>query len=238
MAITFSQLGKQGRLGNQLWQIAATIAVAKKYNEQYLFPSWQYAPYFSLEGCFANHIPVSKIYNEPYFHYCEIPFIQNTDLSGYYQSYKYFENCSDYIKQIFEYKSPVATQSYTSIHVRRGDYVDKSEYHSNLSNTNYYEQAIGIMNSDKYLVFSDDIGFCKTKFKGDKFVFVENGSPQTDIVLMSACENNIIANSSFSYWAAFLNKNPNKKVIAPQTWFGPKLQHNIKDLLIPDWIQI
>lgn len=239
MAITFSQLGKQGRLGNMLFQIAVTIATAKKNNTDYLFPSWQHELYFNLHDCFSNNIKSDRVYVEPHFHYSAIPPMNNMDLSGYFQSYKYFEAYDDLIRYFFEFTYPCPFQhNTTSIHVRRTDYLQYSEYHNDLSITNYYEKAINMLNSKKYLVFSDDIHFCKTKFVGPQFHFIENGTPESDMSLMASCENNILANSSFSWWAAYLNKNPHKQVIAPSQWFGTKLPHDTKDLTPKEWIRI
>lgn len=237
--ITFSQLGRQGRLGNQLWQISATIATAKKNNTTYLFPSWEYEPYFNLHGCFSSNIGGRPIYQEPNFHYSIIPHFHDIDLSGYFQSEKYFIEYENFIKQVLEFKHQIPLQpNTTSIHIRRGDYlVIGNNYHTNLSDS-YYNQAMSIISSNKYMIFSDDIAWCKSKFIGSQFIFSENNSPAIDLAWMAACENNIIANSSFSWWGAWLNKNPSKKIIAPEKWFGPKLAHNTKDLLPEKWIKI
>lgn len=117
--ISFKQLGAQGRLGNQLWQIAATIACAKKNNTDYVFPEWEYEQYFNLKNCFSNNIPNFKTYLEPFFHYKELPNETNLNLSGYYQSYKYFEIYKDYIKSKFEFSFNVGRNlGITSIHCR------------------------------------------------------------------------------------------------------------------------
>lgn len=239
MAITFSNLGKQGRLGNQLWQIAATIATAKKYNVPYEFPKWEYEPYFNLHGCFKDTINVGKTFQEPHFHYAPIPHFTDVDLSGYYQSYKYFDGFEHIIRSVFEFSFSVEKNyNAASIHIRRGDYVTiGNDYHTNLTD-NYYHQAMSMVNADRYVIFSDDVNWCKTKFVGPQFVFMDGNSPAVDLALMANCEHNIIANSSFSWWAAYLNKSPNKKIIAPKIWFGPKLPHDTKDLTPPTWIRI
>lgn len=236
MTITFSQLGRQGRLGNQLWQIAATIATAKKYNLPYAFPKWEYEQYFNLHDCFMENIHVSKTYQEPHFHFATIPHFSDVDLSGYFQSYKYFADYKSLIKEVFEFNFPVEKNHETaSIHVRRGDYLTVgNDYHTNLTE-NYYQQAISMVGAQKYFVFSDDIEWCKSHFRGDQFMFSQNNSPAMDLALMTNCDHNIIANSSFSWWGAYLNKNTNKKVIAPGSWFGYKLSHNTKDLIPNEW---
>lgn len=238
MTITFSQLGKQGRLGNQLWQIAATIALAKKYNSSYAFPQWEYESFFNLHNCF-NISNIGSTFQEPHFHFAPIPYYDSMDLSGYYQSYKYFEGYESFIKSVFEFSFSVEKNYNTaSIHVRRGDYLKFSDYHTNLSDTSYYQQAMSIIGADRYMIFSDDIEWCKDKFIGPQFIFMQGNSPIEDLALMANCSHNIIANSSFSLWSAWLNKNPSKIVVAPQNWFGPKLQHNIKDLCPSNWIKI
>src|SRR5208337_3521023 len=97
--ITFSQLGNQGRLGNQLWQMSATICLALNNADNYLFPSWKYEPYFNLHNCFSNNLTYTSTYNEPHFHYAPIPHKSNLNLSGYFQSYKYLLGHEDYIKE-------------------------------------------------------------------------------------------------------------------------------------------
>ena len=108
-----------------------------------------------------------------------------------------------------------------SIHVRRGDYVvpPHDAFYTNLCNTDYYEKAIALFPSEKFLVFSDDIPFCKTYFKGEQFEFSEGRSEIEDLNLMASCKRgNIIANSSFSWWGAYLSGNPGNKIIAPKNW--------------------
>ncbi|MFH5955214.1 alpha-1,2-fucosyltransferase, partial [Clostridium perfringens] len=97
-----------------------------------------------------------------------------------------------------------------------------------------------ILSSDKYMIFSDDLEWCKSEFVGDQFHFSEERDPVKDLGNFISCSNHIIANSSFSWWGAWLSPYKDKKVIAPRNWFGPKLAptHNTKDLLPPNWIVI
>jgi len=106
----------------------------------------------------------------------------------------------------------------------------------------YYTRGLEIIENknliDKIVIFSDDIEYCQQNFKDEKYVFVHE-SDYYDMLLMSMCNHNIIANSSFSWWGAFLNKNENKTVIAPENWFGPHYAHyNKKDLYAEGWIVI
>lgn len=239
--ITFTQLGKMGRDGNQLFQMATVIALALRNNDQYKFPLWDLEPYFNLHGCFSNNISPTLKYQEPFFHYQEIQHKNGTlDINGYFQSWKYFEDKKSEIIRLLTPNYNVQIEpGLCSIHVRRGDYLKFEDCHPVLGNK-YYHKAIEISNCKKFLVFSDDISWCKDNFKGNMFEFSEGNAPHVDLALMAKkCESNIIANSSFSWWGAYLNQCNSKKIIAPSKWFGPKLNmHNVKDLLPNEWIRI
>lgn len=124
------------------------------------------------------------------------------------------------------------------MHIRRGDYLVSPGHYINLD-VEYYKNALKyIDNPGSILIFSDDISWCKDNFKGDKYIFIENEKDYIDIYLMSLCNNNIIANSTFSWWGAWLNTNPNKIVISPNKWFGPaKGKRHLNDLIPKNWIQ-
>ena len=104
----------------------------------------------------------------------------------------------------------------------------------------YFRQAINYFGKDKqYLVLSDDIVWCKKKFVGSNFHFPDRESPVTDLYLQSLCTHNIISNSSYSWWGAWLNQNPQKIVIVPKTWFGIQMRdYNLADLIPEEWIKI
>jgi hypothetical protein len=239
MSITFSQLGNNGRMGNQLFQMAATISLALNNNDSYLFPTWKYEQHFNLHGCFVNQINLISIYREPHFHYAPIPYKPNLDLNGYFQSYKYMIGHEDFIIDKLTPIYNLDNCNATSIHIRRGDYVNNENNHP-VINMDYYNKAIDLCATDKYYIFSDDIAWCKNNFIGNKFEFMEGNHETLDLAIMAKCSNNIIANSSFSLWAAIINKNHDKKIIYPQKWFGPSLQLNTKDLIPQNsnWISI
>ena len=122
----------------------------------------------------------------------------------------------------------------------------------------YYNKAIKQFDKDSnFLIFSDDIEWAKNNFKGDNFYFItenkiegndvmdtlnisKGGHPDyIELYMMSLCDHNIIANSSFSWWGAWLNENPNKKVIAPKKWFGPAYGDiNDNDLVPETWTRL
>lgn len=231
-------------MGNQLFQVSAIISLAWRNEDTYIFPNWQYEGYFNLHGCFTdnNKIVPNNYYHEPHYHYKEIPNRDTKneviDLIGYYQSYKYFEEFQHIICALLTPKNGYGIKyGFTSIHVRRGDYLTKPDVHPPLD-MNYYNQAMSMIKSEKYMIFSDDIAWCRNNFKGEQFIFIEGNDPVTDLSLQLSCEHNIISNSTFAWWAGYLNKNPSKLVIAPQRWFGSKLQHDTKDLIPTSWNRI
>ena len=239
MPVTFSQLGNQGRLGNQLFQIAAVVALGIRNNDRYVFPPWQYEQDFNLYGCFTGPILTTEKYVESHYHYAPIPYSSNLDVSGYLQSEKYFEDQQDVIRQLLTPKIGFGIRwGYTAIHVRRGDYLNLTKEFIQLD-MDYYQRAMEVIKSKQYIVFSDDLSWCRNTFKGDNITFSDGRSVVEDLSLMISCENQIIANSSFSWWAAWLNANPSKNVIAPRRWFGPNLAYNdTKDLIPSGWIMI
>jgi hypothetical protein len=261
--LTFINLGNMGRLGNQMFQIASTIGVAKKNNLEFSFPEWvcshsgyRYEKFFKKslpKKYFKNTI---KIINECQFNYNEIIVDdKNLDysLNGYYQTEKYFKEYTDVIKEYFELKNEYDDEinkkygdilkNSCSIHIRRGDYLNQKDYHPVQSIYYYHEAIEKIYGNDtksvNFLIFSDDIDWCKKNIFLPKIHFIENNINIIDMFLMSKCDNNIIANSSFSWWGAWLNKNVNKKVVGPTKWFGPQLsKHNTEDIIPNDWIKI
>jgi hypothetical protein len=165
----------------------------------------------------------------------------------------------EYLKPCQEFMSEFVEQEPIMLHVRRGDpnlvdprgfkwaYVNCSDQHP-VQPLSYYENALLEFNDNQpVIVFSDSPEWVKEQefFSGDRFFISEpkdkyaDGSytPYTDLCLMSLCSHAIIANSSLSWWGAWLISNKNKKVIAPKMWFGPAYaDKNTKDLYCPDWI--
>ena len=166
--------------------------------------------------------------------------------------YEHLGPCKEFIEQ-FDGQEPIM------LHVRRGDpnlvdprgfkwaYVNCSDQHP-VQSLDYYEKALQEFGDNQpVVVFSDSVDWVKEQefFSGDKFFISEpqykydDGSflPYTDLCLMSLCSHAIIANSSMSWWGAWLQSNPNKKVIAPKMWFGPAYaDKDTKDLYCSDWI--
>lgn len=178
-------------------------------------------------------------------------------LDGYWQSERYFNDYAEIVRNDFSFNLPFSDQNLVlahkissvnsvSLHVRRGDYV------TNAKNAfigscplNYYEKAISFIKSSiqtpLFFVFSDDINWVKSNLKLDASAVLVNhndGSESyNDMRLMSMCKHQIIANSSFSWWGAWLNENQNKIVIAPKKWFATD-KFDSSDLLPPSWIRL
>lgn len=247
--ITASCIGRLGRLGNQMFQVAAVIGYAQKHNTGYFINNWTYAKFFKNKVNNGNR-KINKIYKEPNFTYSPIPAMANINIEGYFQSAKYFEGAD--IKKQFEPSEEIENyinEKYSellegetvSIHIRRGDYIGLGDYHYNLG-MDYYSDSINLFNRNttNFVVFSDDTNWCRANIQMDNTTIIDGEKQVVDLILMSKCKHNIIANSSFSWWASYLNKNPDKKVIAPSKdkWFG-KLQNNsIEDLYLPNWILV
>ena len=261
----------QGGLGNTLFQIANAYAYALEHNSEFELYDDLYIPchHPSLDSYKDNifsNIKISSVdgkfyrYNESSFCYNEIPkFYENLILYGYFQSEKYFQKYENQIKDLFYFDSKLIEtyskelkQKNCSIHVRRGDYLNLQNCHP-IQTLKYYKKAVSLFDKDTlFFVFSNDIEWCKNKFTYENlgtnnFIFIDGNDCQDDLLLMSQCQNNIIANSSFSWWAAWLNNNLNKKIICPQNWFSEDYAKQIcgtqyktyqQDLLPAKWIQL
>lgn len=205
-----------------------------------------------------RHLENSSNYYETVFGYnTEVEDIQDgTCLYGYFQTEKYFKHIRDLILSQFAFKQPIreSAENYmkslrgrnngspiVSIHVRRGDYVMFPDHHPTCSKE-YYANAISNFSEQfptaKYLVFSDDIEWCRSEFSGDEFIVCDLKDAYIELCCMSLCDHHIIANSSFSWWGAWLNKSDEKKVIAPSRWFGPAMNKDTSDVYCENWIKI
>lgn len=153
----------------------------------------------------------------------------------YLQDERYFAPYADEIKQRFGEGIKQIPGS-CAIHVRRGDYVN-NPFHSDLSETDYYVRAKAMVKDKTFHVFSDDVGWCKQQDVFKYCLFPQGKNEIEDFNLMAGCEVIIMANSTFSWWASYVNPNPNKRIIAPKetTWFKDGV---VRCKLLDNWKQI
>lgn len=226
-----------GGLGNQLFIMASCYGYSKKHNLKCVIhtPSISYRTpktehyedtIFKRFDKVTNNI--TNIYNEPgkyALSYLDIPKMTGAlnMLYGYFQNEKYFESCKqEFIDKLELIYKPVLSKT-CFIHVRRGDYLNVPLHHVDL--TKYYVNAINyiklLFTDVKFLVFSDDVAWCKHQDIFQGMEFYENDNEVESMMMMASCEvGGICANSSFSWWGSYLNPNKNKTVIFPNKWFN------------------
>ena len=163
---------------------------------------------------------------------------------GYFQSEKYFNHRKNEILELFKPPEEFTNEvnkyeslfGNISLHVRRTDYVGSLVL--DMVKMNYYNDAISMLPKElKILIFSDDIPWCKNNFFGERYVFIDEVD-YISIYLMSKMKYHIIANSSFSWWAAWMSDYQDKIVIAPEQWFGAIYRCDYSDIVPNTWIKI
>ncbi len=251
----------QGQLGNQLFIIAAATSLALDHDIHAIFPDLieksAYNIPYNYEKLFRSFPvtlprPIRWIYEEPSFSYKPIPYHPNMQLVGYFQSEKYFLShkkeilalfaAPPYVKEhlFLHYADIIEHPSSVSIHVRfyHEDPLGKVYVPFEKS---YFEKAMAhFPENSLFVLFSNNMERCKELLSSlpGNLRFIEGEDAISDLYLMSFCKHNIITNSSFSWWGAYLNQNPDKKVIAPKQWFNPAYISDTQDLLPKEWIQI
>jgi len=249
-----------GGLGNQLFQYAYSRALAAQGREVYLtniqVVNVTDHRIYSLDGFNT----IVKLHNPPPIgaaplYESGLPFDERmlnipepTIVYGYFQTEKYFLNIEDSIRKELTLKSSLSEKAQAiakeiqscesiSLHVRRGDYLQLLAFHGMVEPT-YYTAAIGTISqkvsNPKVFIFSDDPKWCEDNLTG---TVIETGSKFEDLHLMSLCRHNVIVNSSFSWWGAWLNPNPDKIVVAPKRWFSAK-DLDSRDIIPDGWIKI
>jgi hypothetical protein len=231
-----------GGLGNMMFQMSAGWAYAKRFGKKFRYARHVGSLHDRDLSLFnfvtANFIKCSEgvefgLYNEADFAHSPIPELDgNISLEGYFQSSKYFNDVLTRRMLREKFNCSSKKERYPFIHIRRGDYLGKSGYHTVLP-LSYYESAMSVVKSDKYYIVSDDMGWVKANFHHNSFIYFDESA--TDCFrLMTSCDSGIIANSTFSWWGAYLSDSPNTYV-APNDWFGPDGPKR-HDLYEEDWI--
>ena len=242
-----------GGLGGRLFQIATTYALALDNNDECAFN-------FSM-GSMSQDVPLltyrdnvyskfkdlpldwkpESIYRERRYDCDPIPYRKNMILRGFFSSERYFSHRRKEIIELFKDQQTIKNikldfKNSVSLHVRRGDYLVNASY---VCPESYYKKALELINReaqiDHIYIVSDDIPWCKERFKDERIIFVEGVPDYIDFYIQALCTHNIISNSTFSRMATFLNENNNKIVYAPATWFSGTIANEITDVFLNDW---
>lgn len=202
------------------------------------------------------------VYREPHFHFDPAVFSLTGEeilLDGYFQSPRYFEGAEALLRERFQPKASLtetaarwaatitASPRSVSLHVRRGDYLTAAASRVHVAlDRGYYDRAVALLQrlvgpEAEFFLFSDDPDFIAEAFAGLPRAHVVRSDPSApweDMFLMARCRHNIIANSSYSWWGAWLNPAQDKHVVAPARWFTPDrlAACNVLDLYPDDWI--
>lgn len=242
-----------GRMGNVLFQAAHTIAFALKNEQDFSFPNRTQDPYWN--PLYLQHLVNPKweqgredvLINEPHYHYAQIEYKKEWDglqvvLNGYWQSAKYFDDFRSEILYLFEFPYKII-DDVCSIHARYGDYLRLPEKHI-LMNEDYLLASIKEMTNKtgikRFKVFSDDIKYFKEKHGNIyDFEYSTNNNEVADMTEMSCCHSQICSSSTFAWWGAYLNRNPEKVIITPKKWFQDGwMGMNTKDVIPDKWIKL
>lgn len=229
---TMLSVGSYGRFANGMYQIAGILGIARQNGLEPVFPLWQNK--WHRDGGFGDvdidcykhfvnplpSIPEGVIWQPERpigwgYHSVDLG-EGNWNLSGHFQSTKYFDNNIWEVRHYFRMKDELPLNDYVAIHLRLGDY--DGNYHCRLG-MDYYRPAMELFPGAKFLVFSDEIETAKRMF-GDSVEYSEGRDYIEDFKLMKTCRHFIIGNSSYSAFAAVLGEAPDKRVVAPRPWFG------------------
>jgi len=254
--ISMSTIGKNGRLGNQMFQFAALKGIARNRNLDYMLPPSndinEYQDHRLLTLFEMENVPVGITYHTQTIRQKDFTFDENlfntcpdaVELFGHFQSEKFFAHIREELLKDFTFKNSnsmsVPEGDYVAIHVRRGDYLKEINlnYHPTCS-AEYYKEAMSkFEQGTKFVVLSDDLEWCREQdfFAGCEFW--QGTDLAHDMYVMTKAKHNIIANSTFSWWGAWLNNNSNKIVVAPKRWFGSDAGLDVKDIIPDSWIKI
>lgn len=251
-----------GGLGNQMFQIAKALSEGYENNIEVFFKPVSYIPMHGnqpskyLNNIFRNvvfknfDVSTERIYEQTWaYKKIDVMYFRPVEYYGYFQSSKNFGHHSEKIKEVFKpteefienikTKYPQAFEkNSTSIHVRRGDYLTIQDILPVVDKT-YIDKCVGeIENIGPILIFSNDKEWVRNNLNYKNSIIIDGLEDYKELWLMSLCQNNILSNSSFSWWGSYLNKNRNKKTFVPSIWFGPNGEKNYEDIYENEWNKI
>ncbi len=255
----------QYELGNQMFQAAATLSYAWDHGFDAYFPNLSECPWWDLP--INRHYFFSRLNPNPppkdlEFIYEDdgtipIPLRENSKIHGGFQSEKYFAHHKDRILEVFaplpeilehlhqRYQHVLDHPCTVAVHVRTylkdyGHLPTDDELHA-FAGIPYYEKAVKLFPEDAlFVVCSDRIDWCKEHLAhiAPNLIFIENSAHYYDFYLMTLCHHIITANSTFSWWAAYLNRNPDKIVVTPDHWFGRWWAYATENIVLKEWIRL
>lgn len=244
----------QGGLGNCLFQLAAAYAAVPHssarrcwvtgYGQALPFAS-MFSPFVQQATCppaTCDQIAERPTYTEPHYHYAPIRIAYNLKLEGYFQSWRYFIDAQRDVRDLLTPSRDATLPPRTvALHVRRGDYLTKPDCHPVLPLA-YYQHALDRLHGefDYVAVVSDDPAWCRAHLTAERLgvdvpVLHFAGDVPTDFAVLRHAAHVVMANSTFSWWGAWLNQTPGRRVVYPAPWFGPALPHDTRDLCPPEW---
>ncbi|MCR5250367.1 MAG: alpha-1,2-fucosyltransferase, partial [Lachnospiraceae bacterium] len=243
-----------GGLANQLFQLCLYHRLQEEYGKEQVYADlsifkiyhdhggYKLDKWFDLNKC--KSLPKSyEVVGEDDFFDAGKRSAKNVLYNGYWQDIEFFPKEISFLDKVMDPSSlnaenrellkRIKSSSSVSVHVRRGDYLD-NYLHGNIANARFIRNAMehikSLVKDPVFFVFSNDPDWCEENIRIEDaechFVRGNESAVELDITMMSACKHNIIANSSFSWWAQYLNKNPEKIVIAPEYWFNQKVSGN------------
>ena len=262
--ISFSKLGNFGLLGNQLFQYAFLRTTARRLGTQFFCPKWDGDDIFNLndEGERASEPSGIIHYFDPHpqagFTSEARSIGDHTEIQGYFQSEKYYSD-KGLVREWYTFKNEIVTEveklygdilqrDCVSFSLRLGvDYFYLRELFP-LYPLSFYKKSLSVINPQgPILVCSDRPDLAREflrNFKGQELIFVDNLNAPQSLYLMTRCRANTITNSTFAWWAAWLNAHPRKIVVAPTPWFRPGISTQpemctqIEDILCDDWVKL
>lgn len=256
---TCKSVGRYGRFANAAYSIAGCLGIARKNGFDFaLTEPWRnhngrdFEPDIDIDVFrrFVNPLPIYTGPDLPQrgvpWGYQDVQLAESCDLQGHFQSTRYFAHALDEIKWYMRMVDEPPLSDYVAIHYRAGDYgnqpspqhPDGNPYHPRMK-MSYYGPAMAEFHGAQFLVFSDDIPEARTMF-GNKVEYSEGRDYLDDFRLLKRCSHFIIANSSYSAFAAVLGDAKDKKVVAPSPWFGGGYSNQLdpKDIYGDDWTVI
>jgi hypothetical protein len=256
--ISFSKLGNYGRLGNQLFQYAFLRVTAQRLNTTFFCPAWEGDQIFNLKDEQTRAVAADGILHHfdpaPEAGFCPraLTITDHTEIQGFFQSDKFYPDKA-LVKSWFAFRPeivqsaealfpPSVLESAVSISLRLdNDYAKTREYFP-LYPPAYYRDGLRRTGpKGPVLVFADRPDLAKTFIAGldrDECILVEGLSPHLQLYLMTRCRANVITNSTFAWWGAWLNSRDDRVIVAPSAWCRPGVPNGVSSILPDEWIKV